>query len=350
MDTIRLHDLFGMAGIVAAILLFLAAFNFARHRIMHRHGSFARQMFREVKYPVIVLFIVTIVYSVTKIPFLDMERSRILDAVYPIAAVAILAWFGIKAVNIAAIFVLKRYDVTQADNLNARAITTKVNILRRLVSSLIILIAIAGALMTFENIRALGLSLLASAGVAGIVIGFAAQKTIGNFFAGLQIAITQPVRLGDAVFVEDEFGIVEEINLTYAVVRIWDLRRLVLPISYFVEQPFENWTRSTANLLGTVMLHLDYSMPIQPLRDELDRVVQGNPLWDGKVKAVQVTDTTEQTIEIRVLVSSFNSGQLFDLRAQVRERLITFIQQNHPDGLPQKRAIVDQRDGGVAPV
>lgn len=337
MQDFETTDFVGAGSIGISILIFAAALYFIRKKIQSHRDIFIRQILREVRYPVIILFIATVIFFITKIPALNLEDNDTVNAVYPIAAIAILAWLIIKAINLVSLFVLRKYDVTQKDNLSARMMVTKVRILRRLMTSLILILAVAGALMTFESIRALGVSILASAGLAGIVVGFAAQKTIGNFFAGLQIAITQPIRLEDAVLVEGQFGNIEEINLTYVVVRIWDLKRMILPISYFVEEPFQNWTRNSSNILDSVLLYLDYKMPLQPIRDQVDKILEGNSLWDGKVKSVAVTNTTERTMEVRILISAANSGAAFDLRTQIREKMITFIQENYPEGLPQAR-------------
>jgi small-conductance mechanosensitive channel len=200
--------------------------------------------------------------------------------------------------------------------------------------------------MSFSRVRELGTSLLASAGIAGLIIGLAAQKSIANLLAGFQIAFTQPIRIDDVVVVENEWGRIEEITLTYVVVVIWDSRRLVLPISYFIEKPFQNWTRVSSDILGSVMIHADYSVPVDELRKELTRILneEGKKYWDGKVNSIQVTEATEKTIQIRALVSSVNSGSAWDLRCLVREKLIAFIQKNYPSSLPRIRASVEQND------
>jgi small-conductance mechanosensitive channel len=203
--------------------------------------------------------------------------------------------------------------------------------------------------MLFEQVRGLGTSVLASAGVLGIVIGFAAQRTIANLFAGFQLALTQPIRIDDVVIVEGEWGRIEEITLTYVVVRIWDLRRLILPLSYFIERPFQNWTRREADILGTVFLYADYTIPVDALREELKRIAAQSPNWDGKVCGLQVTDATEQTIELRSLVSACDASKAWDLRCEVREKLIAFVQKNYPASLPKVRAELDAQ-GATAPM
>jgi len=199
-------------------------------------------------------------------------------------------------------------------------------------------------LLSFESIRQIGVSLLASAGIAGIIIGFAAQKSISMLLAGFQLAITQPIRLDDVVIVEGEWGRIEEITLTYVVVAIWDKRRLVVPVNYFIETPFQNWTRQTAEILGTVFIYVDYGFPVPALREFMTQALADNPHWDGKVNVLQVTNATENTMELRALASAKDSGTAWDLRVKLREDLIEFIRVNYPQFLPRKR--VQMEEGG----
>ena len=259
------------------------------------------------------------------------------------------AWLGIRTVSTIKELVLRRYDVSKEDNLAARKIYTQFGVIQKVLVTLILTLAGTSVLMSFEPIRQLGVSLLASAGVAGIILGFAAQKSIANIFAGLQIAITQPIRLDDVVIVEGEWGWIEEINLTYVVVKIWDERRLILPISYFIEKPFQNWTRTSAQLLGTVFLYTDYRVPLEPLRAELSRILASTPLWDGRVDLIQITNATERTMELRVLLSSATSPSAWNLRCLVREKLLMFLQENYPDSLPRARVELFNREQVVNP-
>jgi len=192
--------------------------------------------------------------------------------------------------------------------------------------------------MTFEKVRQLGTAILASAGIIGIILGFATQKTISTVLAGLQIAITQPIRVDDVVIIENEWGRIEEISLTYVVVRVWDLRRLVVPITYFIEKPFQNWTRVSADILGTVFIYADYTLPVQRLREELHSILRASDLWDGRAWGLQVTGTTERAIELRALMSAQDASSAWDLRCNVREKLLEFIQRNYPESLPRLRA------------
>jgi len=241
-------------------------------------------------------------------------------------------------------YVYHTFDIDKADNLKERKIRTQLQFVRRLAISLIIILTICVILLSFNNLRKIGAGLLTGVGVGGIIIGFAAQKSLGNFLAGFQIAFTQPLRIDDVLVIEGEWGRVEEITLTYVVVKIWDERRLILPINYFVEKPFQNWTRNTADILGTVFVYMDYTVPLDALRKELTRLLENNQLWDRRVNILQVTNASERTIEIRALMSASNSSRAFDLRCDVREGLITFIRENYPDSFPQTRAMLKQEN------
>ncbi|MFS4466392.1 mechanosensitive ion channel family protein [Maribacter sp. 2210JD10-5] len=234
---------------------------------------------------------------------------------------------------------LHRYDVNEADNLKARKIYTQFNILERIVIFIVIILAIGLALMSFKEIREIGISIFASAGVAGIIIGFSAQKLIGTILAGVQIAIAQPIKIDDVVIVESEWGRIEEITLTYVVVKIWDKRRLIVPTPYFIEKPFQNWTKTSADLLGTVYLYTDYKVPFNALREELTSILKGTDLWDGEVNNIQVTDSKADYVEVRALMSAKDASTAWDLRVMVREKLISFLQENYPESIAQTRVL-----------
>jgi small-conductance mechanosensitive channel len=284
-----------------------------------------------LKYLIVLLVVLFTGYSLT-----FRFREPILHTL-TIGLVAAGAFLAIRVVSFARELIVNHYDVKAENNLQARKIYTQFRIIERILVFVIVLFAIAIALLTFEEVRQVGVSLLASAGVIGIIVGFAAQKTLGSLLAGIQIAVAQPIRIDDAVIVEGEFGRVEEINLTYVVLKIWDERRLIVPINYFLDKPFQNWTRVSTDLLGTVFFYLNYNAPVEAMRQELDRILLNHPLWDGKAKDLQVTDVKENSIEVRVLVSSTNSGNTFTLRCNVRENMITFLQKNHPECLPRTR-------------
>ena len=237
---------------------------------------------------------------------------------------------------------LRRYRLDVADNRQARGVYTQVMVLKKIAVAVIALFAIASMLMVFQSVRQFGTAMIASAGVAGIVIGFAAQKSLATLLAGFQIAVTQPIRIDDVVIVEGEWGRIEEITLTYVVVCIWDLRRLVVPITYFIEKPFQNWTRTSADVLGTVFLQVDYSVPVDAVRQEFARILDASPLWDRKTKVLQVTDAKDRTLELRALAGSTDASKSFDLRCEVREKLVAFILKNHPESLPRVRNVLER--------
>jgi small-conductance mechanosensitive channel len=251
--------------------------------------------------------------------------------------IASIAWLAINMLTVIKNFILRRYRIDDKDNLLARRMYTQLGVIERILKVLIIFLAITFILLTFEKVRQIGFSLLASAGILSIILGFSAQKSLATLFAGIQIALTQPIRIEDVVVVENEWGWIEEITLTYVVVRIWDQRRLVLPILYFIEKPFQNWTRSSAEILGTVYLYADYSLPVQEIRAELQRILKNSPLWDQRVGVLQVTGANERTLELRALMSAADSPTAWTLRCHVREKLIGFMQHNFPQHLPQLR-------------
>ncbi|WP_222890160.1 mechanosensitive ion channel domain-containing protein [Enterobacter sp. C2] len=244
----------------------------------------------------------------------------------------------IRLINVAQDMLFIRYDINISNNLRARKIRTQIIYVKKVAIVVLVTFCLSLILLSFPGVRKFGTTILAGAGVAGIIIGFALQKSLVNLFAGIQIAFTQPIKIDDAVVVEKEWGWIEEINLTYVVVRLWDLRRLVLPITYFTENPFQNWTRNNAQILGSVFLYVDYSMPLEPLRKHFEKVLSETRLWDQQTQVLQVTDTTEKTMTIRLLMTAQNSPTAFDLRCYVREKMIEFIQQNYPQSLPQVRA------------
>lgn len=253
--------------------------------------------------------------------------------------IASVTWLGLRLVNALHELIMKRNPTDMSDNLSARRIQTQTKVIEQTLSLLVILFGLSAMLMTFPMARQFGTSILASAGLAGLAVGFAAKPVLGNLIAGLQIAFTQPIRLDDVVIVENEWGRVEEITGTYIVIRVWDERRLIVPLQWFIENPFQNWTRRTSTLLGSVMLWVDYAMPLDPLREKLDSLCAQVPnLWDGRVKGIQVVDTTPNAIQLRILVSSADSSRNFDLRCYLRENLINFIMVNYPDYFPQTRA------------
>lgn len=280
------------------------------------------------------LFVLNLLLPLMELPPAIINR---LHKVVEICLIVTFSWLLIKSITVVQEFVIHRWDYAKTDNLRERKIRTQLLYLRQVITGFIILLTIAAILLSFDAMRRIGAGLLTGVGIGGIVVGFAAQRSLANLLAGFQIAFTQPIRIDDVVVLEGQFGRVEEITLTYVVVHIWDDRRLVLPITYFIEKPFENWTRRSAQIIGSVFIYADYNLPLEPLRTELDQILKDHPLWDGRVKNLALTNTTEQTIEVRVLVSAANSGNAFDLRCFVREQLVAYINREFPQCLPRSR-------------
>jgi small-conductance mechanosensitive channel len=265
-----------------------------------------------------------------------------------IAVIAATCWLARRLLLVGEHILFRRLRMDVANNRRVRRARTQISLMRRAVVATVMLIGVAGGLMTFPDLRTFGGSLMASAGIAGIIAALAAQTMLGNVFAGLQLAFTDAVRIDDVVVVEEEWGWIEEITLTYVVVRIWDERRLVLPTSYFTTTPFQNWTRDQARLLGSVTLHLDYTTPLGPLREFTRAYLGQHPLWDRKDWVLQVVDTTESTMLVRVLASSGDSQSSWDLRCDVREAMLTFLRESHPYSLPVRRVMVPPSSAGTA--
>jgi small-conductance mechanosensitive channel len=274
--------------------------------------------------------------------FLTPVGAGIFDRALTIAITVVVSWALVRIALLCETLLSEHIGRSSTNDLQARKAQTQIGFARKLVVALIVCIATVVILMGFPHVRRLGTSLLASAGLAGLIVGIAAQRSMGNLFAGLQVAFTQPVRIGDAVVVEGEWGTVDEIALTYVVVKLWDLRNLVLPINYFIEKPFQNWTRNSTNLLGTVYLFVDFCAPLAKMREQLRTIVGASPLWDGRVASLQVTDSTESALQVRALVSSRNAGELWDLRCAVREGLVDFLREQHEAALPRRRTTLSR--------
>jgi small-conductance mechanosensitive channel len=260
-----------------------------------------------------------------------------LEHITGLGLIAAIAWLLVLTIDITADLLGERYRIDVADNLLARRVQTQFQMMRRILIVVVAIITLAIMLMTFPAIKHIGVSLLASAGLAGLVVGMAMKGTLTNLIASVQIAFSQPFRLGDAVIVEGEFGWIEEIGTMYVTVRIWDLRRLVLPLSYFLDHPFQNWTRTSAELLANTLLHVDYTVPMEELRQELKRICESSKLWGGKVCVLQVSDASEHTVQLRALMDARNSSDAWDIRCLVREKLIEYLQKNYPGSLPRYR-------------
>nr|WP_321406330.1 mechanosensitive ion channel domain-containing protein [uncultured Carboxylicivirga sp.] len=328
--------------IIFSILLLIAAWfagvlliRLLRKAIHREHNRVIEKVVKLVKTPIKLL---TVVLAISLINYyfkdsIDINGGKIIF----IILVFTITYLAIAIIRSIKHFILSSYNILDADNLKARKIHTQMRVFERLLIFLVTFIGMSVALLSFEKVREIGLSLLASAGIAGIIIGFAAQKSLSLLLAGFQIAITQPIRLDDVVIVEGEWGWIEEITLTYVVVRIWDKRRLIVPINYFIEKPFQNWTRQSADILGTVFIYVDYGFPVEKMREEMSRILPDIQEWDGEVNVLQVTDATEKTMELRALVSAKDSPKAWDLRVRLREELIQFMQREYPDYLPKAR-------------
>lgn len=307
-----------------------------------------KSLFKHCFLPAALLTVLVVTRPWFALITIPQTYTTFLEYLFGLTLIGLVSWLVISSVEVLRDFLLTRYDIHVKDNLRAREIHTQVTILRRIVTAAVIVIAMGSTLMIFDQGKEIGKTILASAGIIGIVVGFAAQKTIATFFAGLQIAITQPIRLDDVVIVENEWGRIEEITLTYVVVHIWDQRRLIVPVTYFIEKPFQNWTRTTAELLGTVFVYTDHSVPFEDVRAELQRILEGSSHWDKRVCVLQVTNTTERCIELRALMSAADASAAWDLRCEVREKLVTFLQEKFQDALPRIRAELDRPNSVTA--
>jgi small-conductance mechanosensitive channel len=335
-----------MAGAAAAVLLAYRWLIGGMIRLAAHRSPFLEMLLRRARSPVAAILVIIALGLALPAARFSRDGAAAAGHVLLVGMVLALGWVASKALDIAAELYLRRFDTDIADDLSARKQITQVNILRRAARTLLVLLTIAAALVTIEPVRQYGVSLFASAGAAGLIVGLAARPVLGNLLAGLQIAMTQPIRVEDAVVVEGEWGWVETITSTYVVIRVWDLRRLIVPLSYFIEKPFQNWTYQSRNLLGAVILHVDYTAPIDRLREKLEEIVRSSELWDGNVASLQVTDSSEHTLELRALVSARNAADTFDLRCLVRERLIAFLQSEYPYALPRRRT---EATGPVSP-
>jgi small-conductance mechanosensitive channel len=297
------------------------------HSVLEHAGGFAQ-------------FALTLLAAEIVTPLLPLEpdTTDVIKRLLLAAFVVLTGWVVILANDLAINRYIGRFRTDTEDNLLARKAITQMRVLKRTIDVGIGIITAGFALMTFDAVRQFGISLFASAGVAGLAIGLAAKPLLTNLVAGVQLAITQPIRIDDAVVIDNEWGWIEEITSTYVVVRLWDWRRLVVPLSYFMENAFQNWTRTSSALIGSVMFYLDYTADIGRIRTKFEEVARASKLWDGNVLNMQVTDVTERTIQVRAIVSARNSGQNWDLRCEVREKVLAFLQNEYPEALPRWRA------------
>jgi small-conductance mechanosensitive channel len=328
------------AAAALAVALHRLAFGLLR-RTVEKRGLFWSALIQRTRGPGRLALIVVAVSLAANVAPLTPGQRAVLGQLLLIAFIALLGWAAISALNVAVVAYSRRFKIDVEDNLVARKHLTQMRILERTAAVFIALVTFAAALMTIQAVRQYGVTLLASAGAAGIIAGLALQPLLTNIIAGVQIAITQPIRIDDAVIVENEFGQVEEIGSTYVVVRLWDLRRMVLPLSYFIQQPFQNWTRENAKLIGAVMIWVDFAAPVEAMRAKLGEIARGSRLWDRDVINLAVTEMTDRAMQVRCLVSARNAGEAFDLRCEVREKMIAWLREAHPQALPRERRMED---------
>ena len=330
--------IFGLA-VVAALALHNWLQHLLRRLIAHRYPN-AFSLFNETSKLTKLALITLAMIIVIPVAPLYPETAEILSRLLLMAVIGLIGWTAVVVLQLSASAYLRRYRLDADDNFLARKHNTQVRILLRVVDGIILLVTIGAALMTIPSVRQYGISLFASAGIAGIAAGLAARPVLSNLLAGVQLAMTQPIRLYDSVIVEGEYGTIEEIGSTYVTVKLWDLRRMVVPLSYFIEKPFQNWSReNSSSLIGSVMLYVDYRAPVALIREKLMEILRQSERWDRTTAALQVTDFKEGSIELRCLMSARAPGQTFDLRCEVREKLIDFLQREHPEALPHSRQI-----------
>jgi small-conductance mechanosensitive channel len=334
------ENVLGAALLIVAVLVALALHGTVRRfirRMLRDRPSYALSLFASAEG--LTRFALIILAATLVLPILPLtpEATSIIARLLLLATIGLMGWIALLAVDVGAQLYLRRFQMEAADNLLARKHVTQVRILKRAADTLVVLFTIGFALMTFEPVRQYGVSLFASAGVAGLVIGLAARPLLSNLIAGVQIAVTQPIRIDDAVVVEGETGTVEDITSTYVVIKLWDLRRLIVPLSYFIEKPFQNWTHRGSALVGAVTVQVDYTVPVERVREKVLEIVKASPLWDGQVVNLLMTEATDKGVQLRALVSAHNSGANWDLRCELREKLIAFLQAEYPLALPRSR-------------
>lgn len=335
--SLLLSAIFLSAAIAISLVAHAVLFRALRRLARRKRALLDQSLVRHGERPTRWVF--PLLATLAVLPGLPLPATLMtaLEHITGLGLIAAVAWLVILIIDVSADLLAARYRIDVADNLVARRVQTQFQIIRRILVILVAVVTLSLMLMTIPAIKHIGVSLLASAGLATLVVGMATRETFANLIASVQIAFAQPFRIGDAVVVEGEWGWIEEIGTMYVVVRIWDLRRLVLPLSYFLDHSFQNWTRTSSELLGSVMLYADYAVPVDELRRELRRICESTTLWRGKVCVLQVTDATEHTVQLRALVDARNSDDAWELRCLVREKLVEYLKTNHPESLPRYR-------------
>ncbi len=332
-----LDTLIAAAVAILAVLAVHAIARWALARAFHRHPV-ASIVIRHLDSPARWMLLFAALRIVWEGAPDDFPRLATLQHATTLALIAATTWLAACAVNALVQVVIEINPANVSDNIHARSVNTQARVLGRALKTFLVVFGIAAALITFPGVRQLGATLFASAGVAGLVVGLAARPALSNLLAGLQIALTQPIRIDDVVIVAGEWGRIEEITGAYVVVKIWDLRRLVVPLQWFIENPFQNWTRTSAQVIGSVFVWVDYALPVAQVREEFLRQCREAPEWDGQVAALQVTDASDRAIQLRGIASSADAGLNWDLRCKLREGLVDYVQRNHPEQLPRVRA------------
>ncbi len=327
-----------LATLVAAAWIVRAVAVAVLRRLSRENHPYVRSVVEQTKNPALfALLLVALAIALQTAPLAQDVRTLIVRLLV-LGTICLIGWIALTAVNIGAGLYLLRFRIDIEDNLMARKHVTQVRVLVRVLDTIIVLVTVGFALMTFDAVRQYGVSLFASAGVAGVIFGLAAQPVLSNLIAGVQIAVTQPIRLEDAVTVQNEYGWIEEINATYVVIRLWDLRRLIVPLNYFIQQPFYNWTREAANTIGSALIYLDYTAPIDLIRQKAIELVGKSGRANTEVASVQITNLRPDCIELRVLIRSDSPGKASDASAELREKLIAFLQREYLDALPRQRS------------
>ena len=338
------HGWFFAIFVFCSMLVLANVVHYILFRVLRRKESISHPLGwglqKHLGKPARAIFLLTcLLIILPTIPDLPENIETLLRQAFIMLTIAALGWFAIGCIYVLQAILLRRYDITAENNFQARRVHTQFQLFRRMLIAFVVIVDIGALLWTFNDPRIwhYGSGLLASAGIASLIVATAAKSTASNLFAGLQIAFTQPIRIDDVVVVQGEWGRIEEINSAYVIVKIWDLRRLIVPLSYFIENSFQNWTRQSSDILGTAFLYVDYSIPVEDLRKQLEAIVHPSPLWDNRVCGLQVTNLTDRSMELRCLMSSRNSSDNFDLRCLVREKMTAWIQQNYPDAFPMTR-------------
>lgn len=321
---------------VAAALLLTVALRAAANRIFHKVPDFSRRS-AQAKYPVFGVLVIVGIRLALAWFLPEQPWFAAVDFALMLGFIAALVWLSLATLSIAERLALRHFATRIKDNRRMRRLTTQITLGRRILAALLITVAVAALLLTIPEVRALGTGLLASAGLLSIVAGLAVQSSLSNVFAGVQLAFTDAIRIDDAVVVEGLWGRIEEITMTYVVVRVWDERMLILPSTYFTTQPFENWTRNSPKIMGSVEFDVDWLAPVEKLRQHFEEILADTPLWDGRTGKLEVTDAVSGMVRLRIVVSANDSGDLWDLRCLIRESMLAHIQSLHSASIPRQR-------------